>query len=85
MNKLAVILRNAKLKLNRIMDEAKQDKAMQELINNNKEQNVVKTVRLRDAIDKIEQIYDEYSDSQIEKAFNKIIGKRAMNINLKKK
>lgn len=75
-NKLAVILRDAKLKLNRMMDEAKQDKAMQELINNNKEQNIVKTVKLRDVIDKIEQIYDEYSDSQIENAFNKIIGKK---------
>ena len=49
---------------------------MQELINNNKEQNIVKTVKLRDVIDKIEQIYDEYSDSQIENAFNKIIGKK---------
>ncbi len=75
-NKLAVILRDAKLKLNRMMDEAKQDKVMQELINNNKDQNVVKTVKLRAVIDKIEQIYDEYSDSQIEKTFNKIIGKK---------
>lgn len=65
---------NAKLELDKIEDEAKQLKEAEKILNNNSSE---EKVQIKNVVANITAIYDEYTPTQIEDAFKKVIRKKS--------
>lgn len=66
------IRKNADARISKLMDEAKQEQEMKKI----KENSTAKTdVSLHNVASNIRTIYDDYTDNQIEEAYNKVIRK----------
>lgn len=65
---------NAKLELDKIEDEAKQLKETEKILNNNSSE---EKVQIKNVVANITAIYDEYTPTQIEDAFKKVIRKKS--------
>lgn len=65
---------NAKLELDKIEDEAKQLKETDKILNNNSRE---EKVQIKNVVANITAIYDEYTPTQIEDAFKKVIRKKS--------
>lgn len=73
---LEEIRKNADMRINKLMDEAKQEQGMKKI----KENSTAKpSVSLHNVAANIRIIYDDYTDSQIEDAYNKVICKASSN------
>lgn len=68
------IKENAKLELDKIEDEAKQLKEAEKILNNNSSE---EKVQIKNVVANITAIYDEYTPTQIEDAFKKVIRKKS--------
>lgn len=71
-NVLGEIKNTAELRINKIIDDAKQEKEMSRIMLNS-EIEVNEQAILKEVISRITGIYDEYTPSMIEEAFNKVI------------
>ena len=67
-------LDSAKLELDKIEDEAKQLKETEKILNNNSSE---EKVQIKNVVANITAIYDEYTPTQIEDAFKKVIRKKS--------
>lgn len=70
----AKIKEKAELQVNSLIDKIKQETEMKSIIEN-KNTNTI-TISLKNVAANINSIYDEYTDSQIETAFNKVVSKK---------
>ena len=69
---LSKIKDNAELRINKIIDNAKQEQEMLSIVSNS-ETVANEQVELKNIVSNIIMIYDEYTNSMIEDAFNKVI------------
>ena len=69
---LSKIKDNAELRINKIIDNAKQEQEMLSIVSNS-ETVANEQVELKKIVSNIIMIYDEYTNSMIEDAFNKVI------------
>ena len=75
-NLLIKIKNNAELRINEIIDNAKQEQEISRLISNS-EIVANEHIELKNVISNITMIYDEYTPSMIEEAFNKVIKRKS--------
>ena len=68
------IREEAETKINALLDTAKQEIEMQNLINTDTS---METIQLSNVVSIIKALYDEYSDAQIEAAYNKVIRRKS--------
>ena len=74
--KISEIMQNAETRINEMLDKSKQKNEAEKIIGQS--ENMFKTrVELKNIISSITAIYEEYTESQIENAYNKITGKKS--------
>ena len=69
---LGEIKNTAELRINKIIDDAKQEQEMSRIMSNS-ETEANEQIELKNVISNITMIYDEYTPSMIEETFNKVI------------
>ena len=72
--KLHNIGQEAEIKIDALLDAAKQETEMQKLINTDTS---MEMIQLSNIVSIIRVLYDEYSDTQIETVYNKVIRKKS--------
>lgn len=72
--KLHNIRQEAEIKIDALLDAAKQETEMQKLINTDTS---MEMIQLSNIVSIIRVLYDEYSDTQIETVYNKVIRKKS--------
>lgn len=72
--KLHNIRQEAEIKIDVLLDAAKQETEMQKLINTDTS---MEMIQLSNIVSIIRVLYDEYSDTQIETVYNKVIRKKS--------
>lgn len=70
---LQMIRQEAEVKINAIIDNARQEKEMQNIINTD---TVTENIQLSNVVCIIKALYDEYSDAKIEEAYHKVLRKK---------